>query len=310
MPPSRGRFFRALEFSLAELVFDFRLGSRHAGPGCAVRAGAAGPLRGFCRAMAAVARAAAHAQHAGGDGVGPGAAARQRAAAAGQGRAFAGHAVRRAGHTAAAAAVGHPDPEPGHRLHHLPRGPRDQRPAQCHERGARPQGRAQGHAGALDQELCAAGQAAGVPDRHRAHRRHPGGPLAAAAAVRPGRGLGRADADLQGHHHVLRGRRAAGLQRHAARGRLDRDAPGRRRRLRDRHRAAHGQGAELGQDHHHHSDLAADERQLQELARHVRVGRAPHPPLAAHRRPHHPPADGRAAAEIVIARAPQGLLEQ
>src|SRR5256885_11904488 len=68
-------------------------------------------------------------------------------------------------------------------------------------------------------------------------------------------------------YHVLRGRRAAGLQRHAARGRLDRDAPGRRRWLRDRHRAAHGEGAELGQDHHHHSHLAADERQLQELDR-------------------------------------------
>ncbi len=72
-------------------------------------------------------------------------------------------------------------------------------------------------------------------------------------------------------------------QRHAAGRGLDRDAGAQRRRRRDRYRPAHGQGAELGQDHHHHSDMAADQRELQELARHVRVGRPTHQARPAHR---------------------------
>src|SRR6056297_186260 len=100
------------------------------------------------------------------------------------------------------------------------------------------------------------------------------------AGVRPWRDDRRAAAGFQGHHPVLRRLGPAVQPRHAACRRLARNARAERRRRRHRHCAAYRQGAELGPDHHQHPDLAADQRKLQELARHERVGRSAHQAVA------------------------------
>src|SRR3546814_14349345 len=71
----------------------------------------------------------------------------------------------------------------------------------------------------------------------------------------------------------------------------------------DRHRPAHGQGAELGQDGHHHTDPSADFGQLQELAGDVRGGRAQSTAVAAQRPDQHthPRSAGGGATEQIFA---------
>ena len=61
----------------------------------------------------------------------------------------------------------------------------------------------------------------------------------------------------------------------------------------DRHRAYHGQGVELGQDHHHHSHLCPDLRLFQELAGDDRVGRPPHQAQRQYRHDQRAFSDGR-----------------
>ena len=95
-------------------------------------------------------------------------------------------------------------------------------------------------------------------------------------------------ADLQGHHPGLRRRDPADRQQHGAPGRLDRDAQSQRGRHRARRFAHDRQGAELGQDHHDGPDVCAGGRAVQELARHGRLGRAPHQTGGAPRRHEHP----------------------
>uniref|UniRef100_A0A0N5A285 Transcriptional regulator, AsnC family n=1 Tax=Parastrongyloides trichosuri TaxID=131310 RepID=A0A0N5A285_PARTI len=107
------------------------------------------------------------------------------------------------------------------------------------------------------------GLSSGAEDRHLRGCSHSGDrradrSFASLASVWAGGFGGGADAGVQGHHPVAGRLGAVELQRHAARRRLDRDAPGERRRRRHRHRPAHGQGAELRQDHRLHPHLALD----------------------------------------------------
>ncbi|MCY1209813.1 hypothetical protein D9M72_214780 [compost metagenome] len=139
-------------------------------------------------------------------------------------------------------------------------------------------------ADALDQGLYPGGAARAGAGVRRAGAVDPDRPLAAVDAVRPGRVVGGAAAGVQGHAAVAGGQHAADLERHAAHRRLDRDAAMQCRWLRQGHRAAYGQGAELGQHRDHGADLQAVFGELPQLPPDVRVRRAPYQADAAHRR--------------------------
>ena len=117
---------------------------------------------------------------------------------------------------------------------------------------------------------------------------HPHRPECRYDSCRTGCFGGSADADIQRQHPRAGGWRTALGERHAASGRLGHDGEIRCRRVCERSVAHHGEGAELRQDHHHHSPVCLGERFVPELARDVGDGRKAHQAFAQYRYDHHP----------------------